>query len=81
MSDYISTNSEIQHQFRINYKGGKASQLWLPSCSAQIQWSKWREIHNLVTATLFIIIIIFFQQHFILYLHTKEKLQKQKLFD
>ena len=25
MSGYISTNSEIHHQFRIYYKGGKAS--------------------------------------------------------
>ena len=28
MSGYISTNSGIHHQFRIYYKGGKASQLW-----------------------------------------------------
>ena len=27
MSEYISTNSGIHHQFRIYYKGGKASQL------------------------------------------------------
>ena len=37
MSEYISTNSGIHHQFRIYYKGGKASQLWVSSCSAQIQ--------------------------------------------
>ena len=37
MSGYISTNSGIHHQFRIYYKGGKASQLWVSSCSAQIQ--------------------------------------------
>ena len=37
MSGYISTNSGIHHQFRIYYKGGKASQLWVFSCSAQIQ--------------------------------------------
>ena len=28
MRGYISTNSGIHHQFRIYYKGGKASQLW-----------------------------------------------------
>ena len=38
MSDYISTNSGIHHQFRIYYKGGKVSQLWVSSCNAQIQW-------------------------------------------
>ena len=41
MSEYISTNSGIHHQFRINYKGfkgSKASQLWVLSCNAQIQW-------------------------------------------
>ena len=41
MSEYISTNSGTQHQFRIYYKGvkgNKASQLWVSSCSAQIQW-------------------------------------------
>ena len=32
MSGYISTNSGIHHQFRIYYKGGKASQLWVSSC-------------------------------------------------
>ena len=37
MSGYISTNSGIHHQFRVYYKGGKASQLWVSSCSAQIQ--------------------------------------------
>ena len=31
MSEYISTNSGIQHQFRICYKRGKASQLWVSS--------------------------------------------------
>ena len=39
MSDYISRNSEIHHQFRIYYKGAKVSQLWASSCSAQIQWA------------------------------------------
>ena len=38
MSEYIATYSGIHHQFRIYYKGGKASQLWVSSCSAQIQW-------------------------------------------
>ena len=41
MSEYISTNSGIHHQFRIYYKefkGSKASQLWVLSCNAQIQW-------------------------------------------
>ena len=38
MSDYILINSEIHHQFRIFNKGGKVSQLWVSSCSAQIQW-------------------------------------------
>ena len=38
MSEYISTNGGINHQFRIYYKGGKASQLWVLSCNAQIQW-------------------------------------------
>ena len=38
MSEYISTNSGIHYQFRIYYKGGKVSQLWVSSCSAQIQW-------------------------------------------
>ena len=38
MSDNIWTNSEIRHQFRIYYKGGKVSQLWASSCSAQIHW-------------------------------------------
>ena len=39
MSEYISTNSGIHHQFRIYYKGGKVSQLWVSFCSAQsIQW-------------------------------------------
>ena len=28
MSEYISTNSGIHYQFRIYYKGDKASQLW-----------------------------------------------------
>ena len=37
-SEYISTNSGIHHQIRIYYKGGKVSQLWVSSCSAQIQW-------------------------------------------
>ena len=37
MSMDISTNSGIHHQFRIYYKGGKASQLWVSNCSAQIQ--------------------------------------------
>ena len=37
MSGYISTNSGIHHQFRICYKGVNASQLWVSSCSAQIQ--------------------------------------------
>ena len=40
MSEYISTNSGIHHQFRIYYKrfkGSKASQLWVLSCNAQIQ--------------------------------------------
>ena len=37
MSGYISTNSGIHRQFRIYYKGDKASQLWVSSCSAQIQ--------------------------------------------
>ena len=27
----------IHHQFRIYYKGGKASKLWVSSCSDQIQ--------------------------------------------
>ena len=35
--EYISTNSGIHHQFLIDYKGGKASQLWVSSRSAQIQ--------------------------------------------
>ena len=35
MSEYISTNSGIHHQFRIYYKGGKASQLWVSPCSAR----------------------------------------------
>ena len=41
MSEYISTNSGIHHQFRIYYKGfkgSKASHLWILSCNAQIQW-------------------------------------------
>ena len=39
MSEYISTNSGIHHQFRIYDKGGKVSQLWVSFCSAQsIQW-------------------------------------------
>ena len=38
MSEDISTNSGIHDQFRIYYKRGKASQLWVSSCSAQIQW-------------------------------------------
>ena len=39
MSEYISTNSGIHHQFRIYYKGGTVSQLWVSFCSAQsIQW-------------------------------------------
>ena len=38
MSDYISRNSEIHHQFWMFNKGGKVSQLWVSSCSAQIQW-------------------------------------------
>ena len=37
MSEYISTNSGIHRLFRIYYKGGKASQLWVSSCIAQIQ--------------------------------------------
>ena len=37
MSGYILTNSGIHQQFRIYYKGGKASQLWVSSCNAQIQ--------------------------------------------
>ena len=32
MSGYISTNSGIHQQFRIYYKGGKASELWVSSC-------------------------------------------------
>ena len=35
MSEYISTNSGIHHQFRIYYKGGKTSQLWVSPCSAR----------------------------------------------
>ena len=39
MSEYISTNSGIHHQFRLYYKlGGNASQLWVSSCSTNIQW-------------------------------------------
>ena len=38
MNEYISTDSGIHHQFRIYNKGGKASQPWVSSCSAQIQW-------------------------------------------
>ena len=38
MSGYISKNSGNHHQFRIYYKGSKASQLWVSSCSAQIQY-------------------------------------------
>ena len=38
MSDYISINSEIHHPISIFNKGGKVSQLWVSSCSAQIQW-------------------------------------------
>ena len=37
ISGYISTNSGIHRRFRIYYKGDKASQLWVSSCSAQIQ--------------------------------------------
>lgn len=37
MSDYISTNSRIHHQFRIYYEGSKASELWVSPRSAQIQ--------------------------------------------
>ena len=36
MSGHFSTNSGIHYQFRIYYKVGKASQLWVSSCSAQI---------------------------------------------
>ena len=35
MSGYISTNSGIHYQFPIYYKGSKASQLWVSSCSAR----------------------------------------------
>ena len=53
MSEYISTNSGIYQQFRVYYKGGKASQLWVSSCSAQLQWvASGTEIRILVTATL-----------------------------
>ena len=39
MSEYISTNSGIDHQFRLYYKlGGNASQLWVSCCSTNIQW-------------------------------------------
>ena len=53
MSDYISTNSEIHHQFQIYYKGAKVSQLWASSClRTDSMGSKWQEIRILVTLVL-----------------------------